>query len=118
MDDSGDSGDFELEVTDLRTGQHKRVCLDSPPASGHIRRRPVMAREALAPIMVAPPRHTAAGLLRLAPLRGARLASAAVLAVLLLIAALVIGSNPAAPAALSAIIYLPPPNAHDTRRRV
>lgn len=112
MDNCGDSGDFELEVTDLRTGQRKHVRLESPPARRLSRWRPVntpddASHAHIAVHTAAATSHPAPGALRLLPLSRQRLASAAILAALLLITAIVLGSDPGTAAALSTVIRLP-----------
>jgi hypothetical protein len=126
MDNSGDSDDFELEVTDLRTGQQTHARLESPLASKLPRRRRRAAHSTNSPLPVVLTHRShrpASGALHLSPLSLPRLASAAALAVLLIITIIVVGSNPGAPAALSALIRLPfsapatPPGASDAGER-
>lgn len=113
MDDSGDSGelelsdDFELEVTDLDTGQRKRVRLGSPTARDILRRRHAVARNIVSRVLAACTHRTAPAMVRRSPLSRARLVSAAALVVVLLITAVVFGSDPSTVSALSAFIRLP-----------
>lgn len=98
MDNSDDAGDFALEVTDLRTGQHLLVSLESSSPGNSPTRSPIPAART----------HASSPRLPFASsLDPFRLARAAALAALLLITTLVVGSSPGAPAALYALIRQP-----------
>ncbi|MGZ3713874.1 MAG: hypothetical protein ACXVA4_00515 [Ktedonobacterales bacterium] len=107
MDNSGDSDDFELEVTDLRTGQQTYMRLESPPESKRLSRPPLVTHNPALRHLASPTHRSASGALHLSPLSLPRLASAAALIVLLIITIIVVGSNPGAPAALAALIRQP-----------
>ncbi|HEX8034344.1 MAG TPA: hypothetical protein VF510_10875 [Ktedonobacterales bacterium] len=107
MDNSGDSDDFELEVTDLRTGQQMPLRLESPLASKLPRRQRRAAHSPIVPTPAVLTHRSASGALHLSPLILPRLASAAALTILLIITTIVVGSNPGAPAALAALIRQP-----------
>ncbi len=107
MENSGNFDDFELEVTDLHTGQRKHVRLELLPARILPRWRRLIERDAVTPVHFAQTAPTAPGARRPLPLNRPRLISAAVLVVLLLITAVVLGSDPGTAAALSAVVRLP-----------
>ena len=107
MDDSGDSDDFELEVTDLDTGQRKHVRLGSPSAGDIFRRRHAVARTIASRVVAACTHRTAPAVMRRSSVSRVRLAGAATLVAVLLITAVVFGSDPSTASALSAFIRLP-----------
>ncbi len=104
---SGNSDDFELEVTDLHTGQRKQVRLEIPLARIFPRWRPLIDRGAASPVPAAQTSPATSGARRKLSVSRPRLASAATLAVLLLITVVVLSSDPGTASALSAIIRLP-----------
>lgn len=108
MDNTGDFGDFELEVTDLRTGQQTRMYLQSSPASEPLQRQRLVPHNLASPILAGLTHHSTSNRPRVSSsISRSRLVSAAALTVLLIITVVVIGSDPGIPSVLSAFIRQP-----------